>query len=123
MYTIKIEFLRGRFPDNSVDKSATITLDGLVIGGDCEPINTVQAACNFLECSSRLSIKEIASNTGFISVGVRYGKKSDDCTCDRSTWQCSNADNKATDDSLKIHAAARITLFPKVHTSGELYQD
>ena len=116
-------FVRGSFQDDSVDKSATITLDGLVIGGNCEPNNTVQAACNFFECSSRLSIKEIASNTGFISVGVRYGKKSEHCICERATWQCSNAGNKATDDSLKIHAAARITLFPKVHTSGTLFQE
>ena len=117
-YTIKVEFLRGNFPDNSVDKSASITLDGLVIGGECEPDGSTQAECNFVECSSRLRIKEIASSTGSISVSVRYGKKSDDCHCDRNTWICSPVGNQTPKNALRIHAAARITLFPKTHTSG-----
>ena len=36
MYTIKIEFLRGPFQDDSVDKSASITVDGLVIGEEVD---------------------------------------------------------------------------------------
>ena len=118
VYTIKVEFLRGNFPDNSVDKSASITLDGLAIGGECKPDGPIQTECNFLECSSRLRIKEIASNTGLISVSVRYGKKSDDCHCDRNTWKCSSVGNQTPKNALRIHAAARITLFPKTHTSG-----
>ena len=118
MYTIKVEFLRGKFPDNSVDKSASITLDGLAIGGECEPDGSTQEECNFVECSSRLKIKEIASNTGSISVSVRYGKKSDNCHCDRSTWKCSPVGNQTPKNAFKVHAFARITLFPKTHASG-----
>ena len=76
--------------------------------------------CNFEEYSSLLTIKEIASDTGSISVSIRYGSRSDDCACDRSTWKCTKDLNQDTENQLRIHSAARITLFPKVHSSGNL---
>ena len=117
VYTIKVEFLRGNFLDGSVDQSASLTLDGLVVGGECKPWRE-NFDCNFLECSSQLALKEIASNTGSISVSIRYGKKSEYCNCDRNTWKCNISGDKNTDGSFKVHAAARITLFPKIHPSG-----
>ena len=87
MYTIKIEFLRGPFQDDSADKSASITVDGLVIGGEIDS-SRQNFECNFEEYSSLLTMKEITSNTGSISVSIRYGSRSDDCDCDRGTWKC-----------------------------------
>ena len=119
MYTIKIEFLRGPFQDDSVDKSASITVDGLVIGEEVDS-SRQNFECNFEEYSSLLTMKEITSNTGSISVSIRYGNRSDDCDCDRSTWKCTKDLNQDTENQLRIHSAARITLFPKVHSSGNL---
>ena len=119
MYTIKIEFLRGPFQDDSADKSASITVDGLVIGGEVDS-SRQNFECNFEEYSSLLTMKEITSNTGSISVSIRYGNRSDDCDCDRSTWKCTKDLNQDTENQLRIHSAARITLFPKVHSSGNL---
>lgn len=118
VYTIKVEFLRGNFPDDSIDKSASLALNGLAVGGECKR-GEESLECSFLECSSQLAMKEIASNTGSISVSIRYGKKSEDCYCDKNTWKCNNAVDKTTENSLKVHAAARITLFPKIHPSGK----
>ena len=119
MYTIKLEILRGNFPDKSVDKSASITMDGLAIGGECKPFGG-NRECNFVECSSKLTIKEIASNTGLISVSIRYGKKSEDCNCDRNTWNCKMSSTQTQDYPLKVDSVARITLYPKIHASGNL---
>ena len=117
VYTIKVEFLRGNFPDGSVDQSASLTLDGLVVGGECKPW-TENLDCNFLDCTSHVTLKEIASNTGSIAVSIRYGKKSEYCDCDKNTWKCNTVVTENTNSSLRLHAAARITLFPKTHPSG-----
>jgi hypothetical protein len=118
-YIIKLEVLRSGLGNSNVEKISEIIIDGKDFG-ECDPPGN-DDTCDFVECRSTISTKEVASTSGMFSVKLKYlGNSPGHCTCDKTTWDCYKTGEKNGEGANKIIAAARITLFPKVHQSGKI---
>ena len=120
IYSIKLEVLRSDLEAAS-EKVSEIKFDGNIIG-ECNPPGP-DDACDFYECGSGFTFKEISSTTGRIDVVLKYVGHSHDCDCDKTTWECSPeamSHSGYVSGRSNMVAAARITLTPKLNTKGTI---
>ena len=104
-YLIKLEVLRNDL-GGSDEKVNAIIFDGTNVG-ECNPPGS-DYDCDFYDCTSKLTLKEVVSTTGLITIELKYVGHSKDCDCDKNTWECSPEDS--VNGRSPMVAAARITL-------------
>ena len=123
VYDVKLELLRSDLAD-PIGGLTEMTIDGENVGG-CKPPGN-KNDCDFFECgqgANKLDIKEVSTSSRTLSFNLKYGNNSQvtHCKCDKTTWKCHDKANNDYQGLPEIVAAARITLFPKLHYSGKIY--
>ena len=110
MYIVSIEVLRNGL-GNANSKVSKIKLNGQNIG-ECNPDGS-DDDCTFFNCDSSISEKEFSSNSEKLTLKLEYVGNSENCSCDKSTWECSSAlESDELDSPTVLSAVARITLTP-----------
>ena len=104
-YQIKLEVLRSDLGDSG-EKVKDIMFDGISVG-ECNPPGADQA-CDFFDCTSRLTSNEIDFKKDLIEIKLEYVGHSKDCDCDTTTWECSPENTVPLQTPMV--AAARVTL-------------
>jgi hypothetical protein len=128
VYRIKLEVLQNYVADPQITKVTNITLNNEHIG-ECNPPDSF--SCNFYNCGMGLSRTEISSTTGSIKMDITYEGQSQDCECDKDTWECrpemdeDGADTtrrrrQTSSDRTSMAAVARITLNPIRNTKSKM---
>ena len=116
-YDVKLEVLRSGLADAGNElKEMTINRERFA---QCKPPGG-DSDCDFFECREGIHLGSISGTPGTLSLKLEYGKNLQQahCKCDKTTWKCDSASN-ALQGSTEIIAAARITLFPRIHRSGK----
>ena len=120
-YDVKLEVLRSGLAQAGNElKDLNINEESF---GRCNPPGS-DSDCDFFECrkaNDQINTRSISATPGTLSLKLEYSKDPQQvhCKCDRTTWKCTNV-NSAVQGSTEMIAAARITLFPKIHRSGEI---
>lgn len=78
--------------------------------GKCQPDGITGTGCNFLDCTDTLSPRYVASDSGSLSVLMKYTPQPELCDCTNEKANCGQ-DNEIS-NLKKISTAVRITLTP-----------
>ena len=86
-----------------------LQLDRKVIG-KCQPDGITGTGCNFLDCTDTLSPRYVASDSGSLSVLMKYAPQPELCDCTNEKANCGQ--NNEISNLKQISTAVRITLTP-----------
>ena len=86
-----------------------LQLDRKLIG-KCQPDGITGTGCNFLDCTDTLSPRYVASDSGSLSVLMKYAPQPELCDCTNEKAKC-GLDNEIS-NLKQISTAVRITLTP-----------
>ena len=86
-----------------------LQLDRKVIG-KCQPDGITGTGCNFLDCTDTLSPRYVASDSGSLSVLMKYAPQPELCDCTNEKANC-GLDNEIS-NLKQVSTAVRITLTP-----------
>ena len=105
-YIIELEVLKNYFGADD-KKVSNIKVNGKLIG-ECNP-SGVDNDCKFYNCTSELTMGAILSETGRVLVELAYPEISQQCVCNKDTWECKK---DTWDGASPMVAVARFTLTP-----------
>ena len=78
--------------------------------GKCQPDGITGTGCNFLDCTDTLNPRYVASDSGSLSVLMKYAPQPELCDCTNEKANC-GLDNEIS-NLKQISTAVRITLTP-----------